>query len=235
MWLPGFGLLIGFLLPNQIVEHLDLSGFWVWPILLLIILFVLGLLFLNMPLYEQCENEHENIHESESDTVFAVIRPYSQADKVLFFSSLLLFFSSVGLFAATYYIIAKLLFMFFVILFGLFLVSRIKMQFSGMRIILLNVSDNTINFTRLKTLPFFETEMSGIMKIPLVQVAGVVVNRSVSSGAVSDPSYTIGFNLTDGKYLYNEIPYQYSGKVNEILAVLKSELPEAVYEIDPSL
>ena len=167
--------------------------------------------------------------------VYAVVRPYSLADKYLFFSSLLLFFSSVGAFAATYVQLSKALFMLFLLLFVIFLVSRVKMQFGGMRITLFNISDGTITFIRLKTLPFFETETAGVIHIPVSQVTTVVANRSVPRGAASDPSYTIGFKLKDGSYVYNEIPYALSEKVTEILVILKNNLPNVEFDTEPWL
>ena len=98
----------------------------------------------------------------------------------------------------------------------------------------MEMSKDFIKMSLLKNAPFFETEVSGQVKIKINDIKKVGIH-STGMGSAADPSYTVGFYLKNGKFLNTTFPFKMSVEVENIIILLESKLKNINFDIDENL
>lgn len=234
LWLPALGFPVGYFVPDMIVKYFGLEDWWVWPMLILVLLGVIYLLFVTVELRVQ-ENGEGDVRQAAHDVVTrpveVVIRPYSAWDKRLALFCLVAAVLALTFLANAWMQQAKYAFIVFVCLFVVFLVKRLQMQFAGQTVVLLQISPEYVEMAKLRTRPFFETEVAGQIRMRIDDIVRISAEMT-PGGSAADPEYTIGFHLKGDRYLNNEIPFHLAESAYESVEMLKNNLPGVEFEID---
>lgn len=172
--------------------------------------------------------------KAPGDKITAVIRPFSKYDKLFFGLSVGSFFLSVGVFAYIDIKPAKYIFYISIILFVIFVIKRLQVQFRGKEIVLMDIGDDTIIFMELKNTPFFETDINKEVRIPIDKIKKINAHV-IGGGSVADPSYTISFELEDGGFFHNTIPFSLGINAKLMIDKLRQRVNNVEFEVDDLL